>query len=175
MNRREFIEKACLSGIAIVGGASIISSLDIATLKASPRPGVFRGNREIPLRLEDTPELQKVGGAYHLEIEEIEKNVLVVRTGEDTFTAVDIKCTHKGCEVKYNETGNNFVCPCHDSVFDIEGTPKSGPAKKSLGTYHVTLKDGEVTVHIPVEGDMPEVIKDSTKGNLNSINSTKKN
>lgn len=175
MNRREFIEKACLSGIAIVGGASIISSLDIATLKASPRSDVFRGNREIPLRLEDTPELQKIGGAYHLEIEEIEKNVLVVRTGEDTFTAVDIKCTHKGCDVKYNETGNNFICPCHDSVFDIEGKPKSGPAKKPLGTYNVTLKDGEVTVYIPVDGDSDVVKKDSIKVDSNIIDSTKKN
>ena len=174
MNRREFIEKACLGGVGLVAGASLMSSLGIPTIKASPRPGVFRGKREIPLRIEDTPELQTVGGAYHLEIEEIEKNVLVVRTGEDTFTAVDIKCTHKGCDVKYNEKANNFICPCHDSVFDIDGNPKSGPAKKPLGSYVVTLKNGEVTVHLPVDGDTDDVKKDSVKVKSNVIDTTKK-
>ena len=161
MNRREFIEKACLTGIGIVAGTSIINSLGIETLKAFPRPGVFHGNREIPLVLADTPELQTVGGAYHLEIDEIDKNLLVVRTGEDTFLAVDIKCTHKGCDVAYQDTAKMFVCPCHDSHFDMNGIPKSGPAKKPLGTYKTTLKNGEVTVHIPVDGESTEVVKDS--------------
>jgi cytochrome b6-f complex iron-sulfur subunit len=172
MNRREFIEKACLSGIGFIAGTSILSSLDIPSLKASPRAGIFNGNREIPLRLEDTPELQKVGGAYHLEIEEIEKSVLV-----DTFTTVNIKCTHKGCDVKYDETGNKFVCPCHDSQFDINGIPKNGPANKPLGTYKTTLKDGEVIVYIPLEDESSEAVKDSTqvlKTDSLSIDTTKK-
>jgi Rieske Fe-S protein len=170
MNRREFIEKACLGSIGLVAGASILSSFDIPTVKASPRAGIFHGNREIPLRLEDTPELKEVGGAYHLTIDEIDKDLLVVRTGENTFTAVDIKCTHKGCDVKYEDKTNMFACPCHDSKFDINGVPKSGPAKKPLGTYKTTLQNGEVTVHIPVEGDAPEAMTkdsvaiDSTKG-----------
>ena len=110
MNRREFIQGACLSGIGIVAGTSIINSLGIKTLKASPRSGIFHGNREIPLLLADIPELQTVGGAYHLEIDEIDKNLLVIRTGEDTFVAVDIKCTHKACDVKYEDKINMFVC-----------------------------------------------------------------
>jgi cytochrome b6-f complex iron-sulfur subunit len=165
MNRREFIEKACLSGIGILAGASILSSLDIPSIKASPRAGVFQGNREIPLRIEDTPELKEVGGAYHLIIEEIDKDLLVVRTSEDTFIAVDIKCTHKGCDVKYEDTRKIFVCPCHDSNFDINGIPKGGPAKKPLGIYKTSFKDGEVTISVPVEGDMPidSIAVDSTK------------
>jgi len=168
MNRREFIEKACLSGIAIVGGASILSSLDIATLKAAPRPGVFRGNREVPLVLADTPELQTVGGAYHLEIDEIDKNVLVVRTGDDSFMAIDIKCTHKSCDVAYQDNIKMFVCPCHDSHFDMKGVPKTGPATIPLTTYKTKFKDGEVTVYLPVEDDAadPSATKsDSSKKN----------
>ncbi|MDP4221082.1 MAG: Rieske (2Fe-2S) protein [Bacteroidota bacterium] len=156
MNRREFIEKTCLGGIGLIVGASVLSSLDIPSIKASPRTGLFHGNREIPLRLEDTPELKEVGGAYHLIIEEIDKDLLVVRTGENSFVAVDIKCTHKGCEVKYEDKVNMFVCPCHDSHFDLTGNPKSGPAKKPLGTYRTILKDDEVTIHIPMDGDVPD-------------------
>ncbi|MFI5264158.1 MAG: ubiquinol-cytochrome c reductase iron-sulfur subunit [Candidatus Kapaibacterium sp.] len=173
MNRREFIEKACLSGIAIVGGVSMISSLDIATLKAAPRPGVFHGNREIPLVIADTPELQTVGGAYHLEIDEIDKNLLVVRTGDETFLAVDIKCTHKACDLAYQDNIKMFVCPCHESRFDLNGIPKGGPAKEPLGTYKTSFKNGEVTVYIPVEGDLKdsaEEVRERTK-----TDSTKKN
>jgi cytochrome b6-f complex iron-sulfur subunit len=157
MNRREFIEKACLGGIGIVAGTSIINSLEIKTLKAFPRSDFFHGNREIPLLLEDTPELQTVGGAYHLQIDEIEKDILVVRTGDDTFLAVDIKCTHKGCDVKYDGAAATpmFVCPCHDSRFDMNGIPKSGPAKKPLAVYQTSFKNGEVTIQIPVEDDEP--------------------
>ncbi len=168
MNRRKFIETACLTGIGMVAGMSVLSSLDIASIKASPRPGVFRGNREIPLMLADTPDLQTVGGAYHLEIEEIDKNILVVRTGEDTFLAVDIKCTHKGCDVKYEDKTNMFICPCHDSRFDLNGVPKSGPAKKPLGVYKTSFKNGEVTIHVPVDGDVPETMKDSTATKVDS-------
>ena len=153
MNRREFIEKACLGSIGVVAGLSVLSSLDIPTIKASPRAGVFGDTREIPLRLEDTPELKEIGGAYHLTIDEIDKDLLVVRTGDDKFVAVDIKCTHKGCDVKYEDKTNRFVCPCHDSQFDLNGVPKGGPAKKPLGSYKTTFKDGEVTIHIPMDED----------------------
>src|SRR2546423_7530653 len=113
MNRREFIEKACLTGISIVAGTSIINALGIKTVQAFSRPG-FHGNREIPLLLSETPELQTVGGAYHLQIEDLEKDLLVVRTAEDSYTAVDIKCTHKGCDVTYDGAAATpmFVCPC---------------------------------------------------------------
>ncbi|MEP7236180.1 MAG: Rieske (2Fe-2S) protein, partial [Ignavibacteriota bacterium] len=103
-----------------------------------------------------------VGGAYHLQIEEIDKDLLVVRTGEDTFLAVDIKCTHKFCDVVYQDNSKMFVCPCHDSKFDLNGVPKSGPAKTPLGKYKTSFKDGEVTVYIPVDGDIPEAVTDST-------------
>ena len=131
-------------------------------MKATPRPGVFHGYREIPLVLADTPELQTIGGAYHLEIDEIDKNLLVVRTGEDTFLAVDIKCTHKSCDLAYQDTAKMFVCPCHDSHFDMNGIPKSGPATKPLGIYKTSFKDGEVTVYIPLDDEPTEVVKDST-------------
>ena len=167
MNRREFIQGVCLSGIGIVAGTSIINSLGLETLKALPRQGGFHGNREIPLLLADTPDLQTVGGAYHLEIDEIDKNLLIARTGEETFVAVDIKCTHKGCEVKFEDAKDAkhspmFACPCHDSKFDMNGKPKNGPATIPLGTYKTSFKDGEVTIHIPLEDDASGMSKDST-------------
>ena len=90
MNRREFIEKSCLSGLAIVVGTSTLGALGIPAIKASSRKSALSGVREIPLMLEDTPELGQVGGAYRLEIEDLDKDILIARTDADTYVAVDI-------------------------------------------------------------------------------------
>ncbi len=163
MNRRDFFQKSCLTGLGVIAGLSILDTLEIATIKASPLPGALGSVREVPLMLIDVPELQVIGGAYHLDIEELDKNILVVRTGEKTFNAVDLKCTHKGCEVAYDaKDGGMYNCPCHGSTFSIKGEATKGPAKKPLQWYETVLKDGEVTVKIPTAGDAPVLIKDTT-------------
>jgi len=154
MNRREFIEKSCLSGLAVVVGSTMLGSIGISTIKASSRKSALAGVREIPLMLEDTPELQQVGGAYRLEIEDLDKDILIARTDIDTYVAVDIKCTHKGCLVAYKQEMEKtpfFECPCHGSKFDMEGKPLNGPAKLPLGTYETKVVEGELLISIPVE------------------------
>ena len=154
MNRREFIEKSCLSGLAVVVGSTMLGSLGISTVKASSRKSTLSGVREIPLMLEETPELQQVGGAYRLEIEDLDKDILVARTDTDTFIAVDIKCTHKGCLVAYKQEMEKtpfFECPCHGSRYDLKGVPINGPAKMPLGTYETKLIEGELIIIIPVD------------------------
>jgi cytochrome b6-f complex iron-sulfur subunit len=186
MNRREFLENACVSGLAVIAGTSVLSSLAIPTLKARTI-AAGGGLREIPLRLEDTPELKEIGGMYVLEIEDLDKNILVARVSESQFVAVNIKCTHKGCKVTYKtgspteemkddggmhkskDNGPMFYCPCHESKYSLEGVPFAGPAKKPLGNYEVTFKDDEVTVKIPLdEGgaapiDSTKTVQDTTK------------
>jgi Rieske Fe-S protein len=165
MNRREFIEKSCMSGLAVVVGSSVLGSLGIPTVQASSRAGALAGVREIPIMLIDTPELEQVGGAYRLEIEDLDKDILVVRTDAETYVAVDIKCTHKGCQVSYKlemAKPPGFACPCHGSKFDMSGKPLNGPATKPLGMYETKVVEGELLVIIPVdeEGAAPA---DSTK------------
>ena len=45
--------------------------------------------------------------------------------------AIDAVCTHLGCLVELAEEGG-FICPCHDSRFDAQGQPETGPATKPL-------------------------------------------
>jgi cytochrome b6-f complex iron-sulfur subunit len=161
MNRREFIEKACLGSLGTIVGMSVLSALDIPSIQAFAKPSPS-GGKDIPLRLEDTPELKEVGGAYHLTVEDPDKELLIVRLEEEKFIAVDIKCTHKGCDVKYDDKSTMFVCPCHDSKFDLNGVPKSGPAKKPLGVYKTSFKDGEVTIHLPDEDEARDARHDTT-------------
>ncbi len=163
MDRREFLEKAGLAGFAVIAGSSVLGSLTIPSAKASSRIAAG-GIREIPLRLEDTPELKEIGGMYNLEIEDIDKNLLVGRIGEDEFIAVDIKCTHKGCKVslkmhedpeKPKDDETPFLgCPCHGSTYDLNGAVTGGPSKKPLIKYETSFKDGELIVKIPLEEEV---------------------
>ena len=44
-------------------------------------------------------------------------------------------CPHAGCKVNYNNTKNEFVCPCHNSRFKINGELIEGPANSDLAPY----------------------------------------
>ena len=41
---------------------------------------------------------------------------------------LDRKCPHQGCKLNYNKTKKMFICPCHNSKFNMRGNCISGPA-----------------------------------------------
>lgn len=42
------------------------------------------------------------------------------------------RCTHLGCNLKWNSDEDSFDCPCHGSRFDKHGTVINGPALKNI-------------------------------------------
>lgn len=152
MNRRNFLKSTTLTGLGAFAGLSVLQSFDLSNVQAAPmRPD--GAVREIPLVLVDTTELQTVGGAYHLEIDDLEKNILVVRAADERFLAIDLKCTHKGCELYYdNSKGEKFLCPCHGSEFSLTGQVLVGPAKKPVVAYRTSFANGTVIVYVPENG-----------------------
>lgn len=42
------------------------------------------------------------------------------------------RCPHAGCMVDYEKETNEFVCPCHQSKFNIDGEVIQGPAEDNL-------------------------------------------
>ncbi|HEX6208000.1 MAG TPA: universal stress protein [Actinomycetota bacterium] len=53
--------------------------------------------------------------------------------GEDGgVLALDPRCTHMGCTVRFNQSERTWDCPCHGSRYDLEGQVLQGPAKKPL-------------------------------------------
>ena len=56
-------------------------------------------------------------------------------------------CTHLGCEVNYHPEKKEWLCPCHGSIYDVEGRPISGPAPKALHRVAVELQpDGSLMI-----------------------------
>ena len=147
MNRRAFLETACKGVAAIAIGGAVLDLAGIKTIRAKSRLGANE-LREIPLNLLDTPELKPIGGSYHLEVEDLNRDILVAHVSENQFVAVDIKCTHKGCDITYQSDRKTFQCPCHNSEFALTGFVLQGPAKKNLNYYHAELKGDEVLVTV---------------------------
>ncbi|MDO4919778.1 Rieske (2Fe-2S) protein [Kocuria sp.] len=70
---------------------------------------------------------------------------VVGHPAEDTFTAYSPVCPHQGCTV--NPGQKQFVCPCHNSVFDMSsGDVTGGPAQTGLTPYPVKVEKGRVIV-----------------------------
>jgi menaquinol-cytochrome c reductase iron-sulfur subunit len=68
------------------------------------------------------------------------------RTGETSFTAFSVNCTHLGCPVNWRQEANLFLCPCHGGVYYADGTVAGGPPPAPLTRYEARIQDGEVQI-----------------------------
>jgi cytochrome b6-f complex iron-sulfur subunit len=62
--------------------------------------------------------------------------------------AVNPKCTHQGCDVKWVAGEKKYECPCHDSDFAADGKVLKGPATKPLTTYPAKIVGTQVLVKV---------------------------
>lgn len=70
--------------------------------------------------------------------------VTVVRN-QGTLTAVNPTCTHAGCAVAWQPSGE-YVCPCHKAKYSATGAVTQGPAKTSLKVYQAKIEGNDVLV-----------------------------
>src|SRR5579863_8452865 len=56
----------------------------------------------------------------------------LVKTDQNTVVAFNPACTHLACPYHWDDGAHQFVCPCHDSKFSIEGKVLAGPAPRPL-------------------------------------------
>ena len=62
------------------------------------------------------------------------------------LVAVNPRCTHNGCTVKWIAAEKRYECPCHDSDFAADGKVLKGPATKPLVTYNAKIDGTQVVV-----------------------------
>ena len=68
------------------------------------------------------------------------------RNGPSSFTAFAAYCTHLGCPVLWLQDPKIFLCPCHGSVFNGDGSVAGGPAPRGLFTYPLRIRNGRVEI-----------------------------
>jgi menaquinol-cytochrome c reductase iron-sulfur subunit len=75
------------------------------------------------------------------------KRAAFVRRENDTaFVAFSPNCTHLACPVRWMESAQLFVCPCHMGTYYKDGTVAAGPPPRPLFKYPIRVRNGEVEI-----------------------------
>ena len=70
----------------------------------------------------------------------------VVKSADNKITAFGPICTHLGCAYHYEASSNQFVCPCHNSFFSLDGKVTAGPAPRPLDQYVTRIENNRLQV-----------------------------
>jgi cytochrome b6-f complex iron-sulfur subunit len=65
---------------------------------------------------------------------------------DDGIIALYRKCVHLGCVVPWNDSEDQFHCPCHGSLYNRKGEVLGGPAPRPLDYFKITEDAGSLIV-----------------------------
>jgi cytochrome b6-f complex iron-sulfur subunit len=129
--RRDFLG---IGAMAAAGGACVLAGLGMLRL---PKAAVLSSpSKKFRVTL---PETLSAGQAYVPP----GRAVAMFRDDGGVF-AISLVCTHLGCIVKAAAEG--FECPCHGSLFKLDGSVTRGPAPSPLLWRKVTGGGGSYVV-----------------------------
>jgi Rieske Fe-S protein len=72
-------------------------------------------------------------------------SVWLIRQPEGTdppVIALSSECPHLGCAVNLTADHKSFLCPCHTSAFDLQGTKKNPVPPRNMDRLEVELTKG---------------------------------
>lgn len=80
------------------------------------------------------------------------------RESEDEVIALSLYCTHVGCPVRWLESADLFLCPCHGGSFYRDGRVAGGPPPEPLPRLETRIRDGVIEVRtlpltVPIEDE----------------------
>ena len=154
--RRDFLTKATAVTLGAVttlvpAAAGLVTVLDplrrksaagefvpVTTLEALPEDGTPRRFEILADRVDAWNKFPRVPvGAVYLR-----------RVG-DAVQAINVTCPHAGCPVEFKAGAGSFLCPCHDSKFNLDGTLVAGarsPSPRTLDSLEAEVRNGAVWV-----------------------------
>jgi cytochrome b6-f complex iron-sulfur subunit len=73
-------------------------------------------------------------------------DAVVMRDRQGELYALNLRCTHAGCNVRWRQSDGIFACPCHGGRFARDGALLKGPPKLPLQRLEIRVEDGSVIV-----------------------------
>jgi menaquinol-cytochrome c reductase iron-sulfur subunit len=71
---------------------------------------------------------------------------VVVGKQPEGFIVLSTECTHAGCGVEWQPDQQRFFCPCHQGIFNADGTVQGGPPPRPLDRLEARVRDGVLEV-----------------------------
>ncbi len=68
----------------------------------------------------------------------------VLKTANNQVVAYGPECTHLGCAYHWDTAKNEFVCPCHNSIFAMDGRVLAGPAPRPLDRFATRIEGNKL-------------------------------
>ena len=68
----------------------------------------------------------------------------VVKFPNSEVVAFAPQCTHLGCAYHWDQNKTEFICPCHNSVFSVDGKVQSGPAPRPLDRFQTKVEGNKL-------------------------------
>jgi cytochrome b6-f complex iron-sulfur subunit len=136
LNRREFLNFAWLVSI----GFFTLTTAGVTYLFSLPRfkEGEFGGDFTVG-PVGDLPNTDAPPSNYP-------KVKLWISNTENGVLALYKVCTHLGCLYNWNTQDVKFICPCHGSQFQKDGTYIAGPAPRNLDRFILRIESPDGTV-----------------------------
>jgi cytochrome b6-f complex iron-sulfur subunit len=138
VGRRRFLSQAVM-GFGLLFGVGLLALRFFQFLVPSQRatryePILIGAESRIP-----------VGEAISLDIGD--QKILVLKT-EKGVVAFSRRCTDLGCLVSWSKDRQQFLCPCHQGVYDKTGLNIAGPPPRPLDRFQIVRKGEQLYVNI---------------------------
>jgi menaquinol-cytochrome c reductase iron-sulfur subunit len=74
------------------------------------------------------------------------RDIWAIKHSPTDVTVFSPVCPHLGCRYDWHPGREEFVCPCHGSMFSKEGKVVGGPAPRPLDTLPNRIENGDLFV-----------------------------
>lgn len=147
--RREFLKRSIFAlGGLIVLGLAVPSSIYVL----SP---LWKRNEEEWVEIADVAQIPK-GEPTKIDYTRRKKDgwvtieerasVWVVTADGQEFTVFDPRCTHLGCPYRWEANKHQFLCPCHNGIFSVDGAVLAGPPPRPLDRFASKVVRGKLLI-----------------------------
>ncbi|MGP8215363.1 MAG: ubiquinol-cytochrome c reductase iron-sulfur subunit [Bacteroidia bacterium] len=146
MHRKEFIKICCIS---CLGGTALISLLE-GCAGSNYFAQNTMANNQITIKKSEFIKVDKEKQSHRkyvlVKSDSLNFPICIFKISEDTYSALLMECTHRGCELQ--PAGDYLSCPCHGSEFTNRGIVQNPPAEENLKTFKTTTDNENIYVQL---------------------------
>ena len=149
VSRRGFVGWAVGIGAGFLGLAAGIPLVGYATAQVAPaKPGDFVAVAAVASIPVGEPFgisfAQPTQDAYIYAV--LPHSVYALKKSDTEVVVFSPVCPHLGCQVFFDRQKKEYVCPCHGSLFAVDGARTAGPSPRGLDTLPSKIENGQLMV-----------------------------